>query len=307
MRQLRPLRATAVFLLILAAAIFGFAQESSTPAIQPDQLVRLTVANEVAAANHSVIKHMFRSVKKSARGTQTHLYVETTSAMAGMLIAVNDRPLNAQQQQAESNHLAWLVNNPDQLNKKAAREKEDADRSLRIVRALPYAFHYEYAGTQPSAPGLGKEGTELVRLKFSPNPSYSPPTHVEQVLSGMNGFLLIDKASRRIALIDGTMFKDVNFGWGLVGRLDKGGHFVVQQADVGDGAWEITQMHLDIKGKILLVKSISLESDEVLSDFRRVADNLTFAQGVDLLKTESEKLAHNGDPPERPGTGKIPQ
>jgi hypothetical protein len=305
-RQLRPLPTTAVCLLALAAAMAAPAQEPEPPAMPADELVRLTVANEVAAAQHSEIKHMFRSRKKIARGTQTHLYVETTSAMAGMLIAINDHPLNAQQQQAETNHLAWLINNPDQLRRKEAREKEDADRSLRIVKALPYAFRYQYAGTQPSAPGLGKEGTELVRLNFSPNPAYSPPTHVEQVLTGMDGFLLIDEASRRIALINGTLFKDVTFGWGIFGRLDQGGHFLVRQADVGDGAWEITKMHLDIKGKILLFKPISIVSDEEFSDFRRVPDTLSFAQGADMLKAERQKLAHNTDASETSGIEKLP-
>jgi hypothetical protein len=303
---LRPRLARSMAVLLLASAATS-AQQTNEPGLPPGELVRLTVANEVAAANYTEIKHMFRSHKKTAKGSQTHLYVETSSAMAGMLIAINDQPLTPQQQQAESNHLAWLMNNPDQLRKKEAREKEDADRSLRIVKALPYAFRYEYAGTQPSGPGLGKEGTELVRLNFSPNPAYSPPTHVEQVLTGMDGFLLIDEVSRRIALINGTLFKDVTFGWGIFGRLDKGGHFLVQQSDVGDGAWEITEMHLDIKGKILLVKPISMVSDEVFSDFRRVPDTLTFAQGAELLKTEREKLAHNTDAPETPDTRKLPQ
>ena len=304
---MRRLPVTAVSLYVLAAAITGFAQQPGAPAMPPDQLVRLTVANEVAAANHSEIKHLFRSRKKTSRGTQTHVYVETTSAMAGMLIAINDQPLNAEQQQAEANHLNWLINNPDQLRKKEAREKEDAERSLRIVKALPDAFRYEYAGTEPSAPGLGKEGTELVRLNFSPNPAYSPPTRVEQVLTGMDGYLLIDEASRRIALIHGMLFKDVTFGWGIIGHLDKGGHFVVQQADVGDGAWEITEMHLDIKGKILLIKPITMVQDEVFSDFQRVADTLTFAQGAELLKTESEKPLHNTEAAETSETKKLPQ
>ena len=40
--------------------------------------------------------------------------------MAGMLIAVNDKPLTEQQQQAETDHLVWLMKNPDQLRKKAS-------------------------------------------------------------------------------------------------------------------------------------------------------------------------------------------
>lgn len=279
-------------------------QEPRTPEMTADQLVRETVAHEVAAANDLSVKHMFRSRRQTSKGSQTRLYIETNDSMAGMLIAVNDQPLSTQQQQAEAGHLAWLMNNPDQLRKKRAREKEDADRTLRIVKALPDAFRYEYAGTQSSEDGLGKPGDLLFRLKFTPNPNFSPPSHLEQVLEGMQGYLLIDASACRIARIDGALFREVSFGWGIIGHLDKGGHFFVQQADVGNGSWEITAMSLKITGKILMFKGISLISDEVFNDFQRVPGNLSFAKGVEMLKAEQEKLAHDR---ETRADGKVPQ
>jgi len=294
-------------LLVIGASLKAAAQISPVLDLSPDQLVRAAVKNEVAAANNTSVKHMFRSRKQTPKGSQTKLYVETTDAMAGMLIAINDQPLTPEQKQGEINHLFWLEGSPDQLRKKQAREKEDAEHTLRIVKALPDAFRYEYAGTEDGGPGLGHEGSQLVRLKFTPNPAYSPPSHTEQALEGMQGYLLIDTTSQRIARIDGTLFKEVTFGWGIVGHLDKGGHFRVQQADVDDGTWDITEMSLDIKGKILLFKSLSMVSDEVFSDFHRVPDNLTFAQGVKLLQAEEEKVAVSGRVPESPESKKIPQ
>ena len=284
--------ACAAFVLIGGSAAV-VAQEPKAPEIPPSEVVRTAVAHEVAAANNAAVKHMFRSRWQTPRGSQTRLYVETSSAMAGMLIAINDQPLTPQQQQGETNHLAWLMGNPEQLHKKQAREKEDADRTLRIVKALPDAFRYEYVGTENSGAGLGAEGAQLVRLKFAPNPGYSPPSHAEQVLAGMQGYLLIDTRSMRMARIDGTLFKDVTFGWGIIGHLDKGGHFRVQQADVGDGSWDVTEMSLSLTGKILLFKSLSMVSEEAFSDFRRVPDDLSFEQGVKLLKAEREKLGHD--------------
>ena len=140
---------------------------------------------------------------------------------------------------------------------------------------------------------MGKPGDKMVRLKFTPNPGYSPPSHVEQVLEGMQGYLVIDSSALRLARIDGALFRDVSFGWGILGHLDKGGHFRVQQADVGDGCWEITAMSLRMTGKILVFKSFSMTSDENFADFQRVPDDLPFAKGVELLKSEQEKLAHN--------------
>jgi len=297
-----PTRRTGWTLGIVALAVAStvlpsvvVAQEPEKSEMPPAELVRITVAHEVAAANHPDLHHMFRLRRQTPKGSQTHVYVETNQALAGMLIAINDQPLTAEQQNAEFDHLASLMSNPDQLRKKEAREKEDEDRTLRIVKALPDAFCYEYAGTENSSASLGKPGDELVKLKFKPNPAYTPPTHVEQVLRGMEGELLIDTKTRRLARIDGTLFQEVTFGWGILGHLNKGGHFRVQQADLGlgDGAWGITAMNLNMTGKILMFKGLSIVSDEVLSDFQRMPEKLTFAQAVDILKAEEEKLAHN--------------
>jgi hypothetical protein len=264
--------------------------------LSPLNLVRATVANEVAAANEDSSKHMFRDRKKTPQGSQTRIYVETREAMAGMTIAYNDQPLSPQQLQNEEGRLAGLVGNSEQLKRKQHEQKEEADRTLRIVKALPDALLFAYDGTEIGTTGIGGEGTRLVRLKFSPNPAFRPPSHVEDVLVGMAGVLLIDPVSRRIAEIDGTLFKEVSFGWGILGHLDKGGHFLVIQADVGEGCWEVSRMSLMFTGKILLFKSLAIKSDEVFSNFRRVPADTTFAQGVELLKAEQAKLAQGGGP-----------
>jgi hypothetical protein len=270
----------------------GSAQDSAAPI----ELVRAAVANEVASANDDSIKHMFRSRKQTPQGSQTKLYVETRSAMAGITIAYNDQPLAPEQMQGEEYRLAGLVSDPEQLSRKHSQELQTAERTLRIVKALPDAFFYGYDGEEHGAADLGKDGGRLVRLKFRPNPAYEPPSRVEQVLAGMQGFVLIDPVSRRIARIDGTLFKEVGFGWGILGHLDKGGHFLVEQRDLGDGSWDVSRMSLGFTGKILLFKSIAIKSEEVFSDFRRVPGDTTFAQGVEMLKAEEAKLAENHKP-----------
>jgi len=304
--RLESIRITvAIFLGVLLAVRQGASLDTAKPSISspdsasPIELVRAAVANEVAAADDNSIKHMFRSRKQTPQGSQTRLYVETRSAMAGMTIAYNDQPVTPEQMQGEENRLAGLVSDPEQLSHKHSQEQQTADRTLRMVKALPDAFLYDYDGEEHGAADLGKDGARLVRLKFGPNPAYEPPSRVEQVLAGMQGVVLIDPTARRIARIDGTLYKEVGFGWGILGHLDKGGHFLVEQRDVGDGSWDISRMTLSFTGRILFFKSIAIKSDEVFSDFRRVPADTTFAQGVAMLKAEQARLAENL----KPGTG----
>lgn len=262
----------------------------------PAQTVRRAVQNEMSASS-SGEHFMFKDRKETSHASQTRLIVETRDATAGITIAEDGHPLTPQQQQAEEARLDDYVRNPDELNKKRKQEKEDAERTERILRALPDAFLYERDGEQAGSDQVGRVGDELVRLKFRPDPTYVPPTRVEQVLTGMSGHLLIDVSEDRVAEIDGTLQKEVGFGWGILGHLDRGGRFLVQQADVGNHHCEVTRMELTFSGKILFFKKFNIRSNDVFSDFHQVSSDLTFAQGVELLK---KKIAQEQSAAEKP-------
>ncbi len=284
-----------VFVFLPNAAVFAEpapAPGQATPAqVDPVALVRKAVQNELKASGSD--HFMFRSVKTTAKGSTTKIYVETKDATAGMVIANDGKPLTPEQQQAEEARLQRFVNNPEELRRKRAQEHEDAERSSRIMRAMPDAFLFTYAGEERGTPGIGRLGDPLVKMTFRPNPNYQPPSHVEEVLTGMQGEVLVDAAHYRIASIDGTLFKQVGFGWGILGRLNAGGHFIVHQEDVADNSWEISSMTVSFTGKILLVKNLLIQSTEVFSGFKRVSSDLSFAQGIELLKKEEGATAEN--------------
>jgi hypothetical protein len=273
------MKAPAVAIICLTM-MEAFAQQ---PTGAPAELIRRTVQNEIKANNNST-PFSFQERRESPTGSQTELIVETREAMAGMLIANNDHPLNPQERQAEMGRLDRLVQDPAELAKKKAKEAETKDRITRIVKALPDAFLYDFDGTDTGNGLLGGQDAKLIRLKFRPNPKYNPPSHVEQVLTGMQGTMLIDAKQERLARIDGTLTSEVGFGWGILGHLNQGGHFMVDQADMGTGNWEVTRMGLDLAGKVLLFRSLAFKSTKTYSDFHPAPPNLSFAEGVDLLK-----------------------
>jgi hypothetical protein len=291
-----PLNRSRISLWILFTALALTASTLSVaegPAeIRPDDLIRRTVANEVKSTNQAT-KCMFRQRKETPNGSQTKLMVETRDAMVGMVVAYNDRPLNPDERQGEYGRIQRFIDDPAELERKRRKEKDDSERVKSILRALPEAFLYEYDGIDTGRPGMGKPGDPLVRLKFHPNPKYEPPTRVEQVLTGMQGIVLIDAQKQHIARIDGTLFQDVAFGWGILGHLDRGGHFLVDQTDVGDENWSISRMELAFTGKVLLFKSLNIKSTEIYSDFHPVPADLTFAQGAQLLKKQVATVAEN--------------
>jgi hypothetical protein len=195
-----------VFLLSFSATA-----RAQLPSIPPTELVRRTVQNETRSGL-SPTKYLFRNHKKTPKGSQTRLMVETKDAMAGLVIANDGKPLTPEEREAESARLQNLIDNPSELQKKRQREKDDEERTTRIVKALPDAFVYQYGEATIGTQEIGKLGDPLVRVNFQPKPDYVSPSHVEQVLTGMQGYLLIDTKQQHIAKIDGTLMKDVGFG-----------------------------------------------------------------------------------------------
>ena len=277
----------AVFVACLLGSVCARAGQTGNGQIDPIILVKEAVENEAHAANDNTY-YMYRTRKETSKGTELKQYVETTQGTVGRIIAYNDKPLDTAQQQAEDARLARIVNDPRELAKKRQSQKVDSDRVTRMVRTLPDAFYYDFAGKE-TAPN----GHEIVKLKFRPNPNFDPPSREQQVFTGMNGTMLIDATAERIAEINGTLFRDVGFGWGILGHLDKGGRFIVTQADVGDGHWQTVRSTLNFTGRALLFHAINIQSTETSSDFHRLPSNLTFAQGVELCKKQVSTIAEN--------------
>jgi hypothetical protein len=257
------------------------AVERSIPA---QELVRRAIQNEEKGSNEK-IRYMYRLRTESPKGSKTQQLVETSEGVVGRLIAVNDKPPSPAERAQDDQKLETLVKDPQARAKKQKQQKDDEARVTRMVGSLPDAFVYEYDGTTATPNG------EAIRLRFKPNPNWDPPDRERQVFQGMNGIMLIDPHQERLVKMEATLFRDVNFGWGFFGHLDKGGQFIVEQSRIGGDRWETTDMRLRFTGKILLFKNLNIQEHESASDYRPVPYDLTFAQGVDLLKKQDGVLA----------------
>jgi hypothetical protein len=275
----------ATFILLLAGAA-GHAQQKLD--IDPLELVRRASRIEIKASDVEYYA-MFKDVTQYKDHSTSKEIIRTKDGGLTTTLLINGRPLTAEERKKDNEKLEKFANDPAARRKRRDSNKEDDKRSELMLTSLPDAFLYTYVGTDH-----GPSGEDLVHLKFKPNPSFNPPNHETAVYQGMEGDMIIDRKAMRIAKIDGTLFKDVDFGWGILGRLYKGGKFLVVQRDVGGGHWEEVQETLQFNGKILLVKSMTIWSTETMTDFRPVPADLTTAQALDLLHKSDDVVAENG-------------
>lgn len=103
------------------------------------------------------------------------------------------------------------------------------------------------------------------------------------MLPDMAGTMWVDSKVDRLVSVDAQLVRDVEFGWGILGRLYRGGTFQFEQKDVGSGRWAITTLAMHFTGEILLFKTIDIDSVRKVTDFRRLPDTLTLDQGLALL------------------------
>ncbi len=62
----------------------------------------------------------------------------------------------------------------------------------------------------------GQHDDRNLHLDCEPNPGFSPKNFESQILQGMKATILIDREDGRLAHIDGTLYKDVSFGMGIL-------------------------------------------------------------------------------------------
>jgi len=270
--------------LLLAGAAFAGQQPKPELPSNAGDLVRKAIDNETKAAGNDT-HYRFRLTKRMPGRTEMKEMIDTSAGVIGRLVGVNGKPLTAEQRQKENKRLERLVRDPSAMAAKQKEQKDDDARTRKMVKALPDAFLYEYAGTEQRAPW-----GELVRLNFKPNPNFSPPSRELMVYKGMEGTMWIAAPEYRLAKIEARLFRDVNFGWGILGHLDSGGQFQVEQQPIAKGDWEPTHMVLNFTGKALLFKTIKIRQDETTSDYRAVPD-MSVAQAVELLKKSDQEMA----------------
>jgi len=245
------------------------------------ELVRQVVANELKQEDLDRSHYLFKLKKVTPKGTKLQTIVQTDGGNVARTLLINGLPPSTDQRQAEEQKVAKLLHDPDEQKKRLKEEKEDEDRAHLMVRALPNAFFFQE---------IGRDG-DIVKLRFEPDPTYRPQSREESIYTGMAGELWLNISQQRLRKIDAHLFHDVDFGWGILGRLYKGGSFMVEQQQVDGTHWDTTVMTLDLTGKALMFKSLVYKEQEYESDFRRLPDHITLIEGVEVLKKDSSEVA----------------
>jgi len=263
----------ALFLLLGSSTALCQTLSADLP---PGTVLRNAVNAELRAQSDDHTHWMYQLKTTNAGQEEVKLVVQTKDGEVDRLQSINGQPITGEQQQREQQRIENLLHAPDKQRKRQHAQSEDAEQTERMFKLLPDALTVRY----------GERRGDLVELLFEPNPGYHAWSREATVFHEMEGRIWINTRANRLAEIEGRLRRTVKFGAGLLGYLDKGGEFNVRQAEVAPGHWEVAFLHVNMHGKILFMKTISEQQDEIRSGYRQVPNDLTLAQGAEQLKKE---------------------
>jgi hypothetical protein len=262
----------AITLAVILLGVPAHPQSALSSQGSASELARRVITNELKFQDDHT-NWMYRLEKEQYGKKQVEEIIETKEGSLSRLLSINDRPLTAKQQKEEDQRVQELMTSRSAKRKLQRALDAETLQGRRLFKMLPDAFVFNYVG------GDGN----LAELSFRPNPNFHPPSLEAHVFHDMEGEMWVDCKQERLAAFNGQLKQDVNFGFGLLGHLDKGGHFEVRQAEVVPGHWDMTTMSLEMAGKALLFKSIGVQKRENRRDFHQVSDDLTLTQAADML------------------------
>jgi hypothetical protein len=235
-------------------------------------LVHDAAYNE-AHAHTSAGGWAYRVQKRVGGHMLTEEQIDTPQGPVYRLLAIDGKALNAEQQQKEKAREREFLSDPGREAKAKKQYLGDERQFQKLLQLLPQAYLFQEE----------LQSGDYEVLSFRPNPAFHPEGYVQRVMQSLEGEIVIDLQDKRISHLNGRVFRRVEFGFGILGRIDQGGTFEIGRKQVAPDLWKTTLIHIDVSGRFSFFASVTRQEYEMRSDFHRVPENLSVRQAFHLL------------------------
>ncbi|MBV8438479.1 MAG: hypothetical protein JOY95_13300 [Silvibacterium sp.] len=240
------------------------------------QIVQQAVNTELAADRDDHSHWIFYEVDRKPNNSVVQWVAQTGKGDVVRVLIRNGRPIPVPQQRQS---IEQFIHDSNAQAKQRRGSQHDDQEAAAMLKLLPVAFVWT----------VTNRNDQTTTLSFKPDPKFRPPNREARVFAAMEGEMTVGNAHHRIQELKGTLIHDVNFGFGLLGKLDQGGSFSVKRTEIGPGIWDITATHIHIHGHALIFKSISEEEDDEKSSFNCEPDDVSLEQAASaVLQSQGE-------------------
>ena len=183
------------------------------------------------------------------------------------LVARNDRPLSDKEQKEEQEKLRRSIEirqheTPEQRAARIAdwhRKQEDQRRPL---KELPDAFDFRIL------PNEAIDGAECWVIEATPKPGYKPKSPSAFFFPKIRARFWIARSNYQWVKFDMEALDTIAFK-GILVRLAKGSHLVMDQQHVNGEVWLPRKIVLNASARILLIKGFHAEIVYSFSDYKK--------------------------------------
>jgi hypothetical protein len=236
--------------------------------------------NEIQIINHPSSYLRYRQRLIDSKGDETRDVVETRDGTVTRLILRDNRPLTAEEDKTERDHLTNLMRHPGDFSKHAKAQQANKKIAVDLIQLMPDAMLFSYAPGQPQTPN--RSATQVV-LDFVPNPGFHPPNLYSEGMVGLRGRIWIDARSRELVRIEGQIFQSINWGWGVLAHIYPGGTVDLEQTAVSGARWNMTQFHEEVTVKALMVKTLKVHAEGQTFAFQALPGPMDYTDAIRML------------------------
>jgi hypothetical protein len=258
----------------------GYAQQAAPQSAH--DLVRDVIYNELQDRERDSY-WQYRGKRVTPSQNTVREEIETRQGPIFRVLERDGKPLNAKQQLDEDARLKQLLSSPRELARNRQNHDQDEQRLQRVMRILPNAFLFDYDGASDG---------DAVQIKFRPNPAFAPNGYEERIMRQLAGALVVNQTKKRLVSMNGQLAERVDFGYGLIGHIEKDSSFQLRREPVTSTHWKTSLVDVHVDGKILLFNAISRQQHEERSNFQQVPLDISPAQAKEIL--DRVALAQNG-------------
>lgn len=158
----------------------------------------------------------------------------------------------------------------------ARRRKDRAD----LLEATREAFTVTWLGRE------SRNGRTLAKIRLDPSPSYKPTSRLTGMLPKVRALVWFDETTAHLARFEGEILGDITFGGGIVAKVYKGGHFVLEQAEISPGVWLPVYYQYDFDGRKFFF-GFGVHERISVTGYRRVGPP---QEAVQVVRTELNNL-----------------
>ena len=205
--------------------------------------------------------------KHNARRTiKTYQVLMVDGSPYHRLIALNDRPLSADEQAEEERKLQAEIQKREHESKREharriAKYQKERRQDQAMLMAMVDAFDFQMAGEE----SVNGHGCWI--LDARPKSGYQPTSRETKVLAGMRGRLWIDKSQYQWVRVKAEVVRPVSF-YGFIAKVGPGTTILLEQEPVSADLWLPKRLSIHVSASAFGFFDESSIDDETFRDYQ---------------------------------------